>query len=46
VPLEVASLPDRRLPEVVEVSIYYLVSEAVVNAHKYAGASRVHVDVA
>jgi signal transduction histidine kinase/uncharacterized protein YhfF len=46
VPLEVASLPDRRLPEVVEVSIYYLVSEAAVNAHKYAGATRVHVDVA
>lgn len=46
VPLEVVSLPDRRLPEVVEVSIYYLVSEAVVNAHKYAGATRVRVDVA
>jgi signal transduction histidine kinase len=46
VPLEVVSLPDRRLPEVVEVSIYYLVSEAVVNAHKYAGAKRVRVDVA
>ena len=45
-PLEVVSLPDRRLPEVVEVSIYYLVSEALSNAVKYAGASRVRVDVA
>jgi signal transduction histidine kinase/uncharacterized protein YhfF len=46
VPLEVVSLPDRRLPEVVEASIYYLVSEALSNAHKYAGASRVRVEVA
>src|SRR5215217_7167803 len=34
IPLEVVSLPDRRLPEVVEVSIYYLVSEALSNAVK------------
>ena len=38
-PLEVAALPDRRLPEVVEVTIYYLVSEALSNAVKYAGAA-------
>ena len=36
-PLEVAALPDRRLPEAVEVTIYYLVSEALSNAVKYAG---------
>jgi len=46
IPLEVVSLPDRRLPEVVEVSIYYLVSEALSNAVKYAGATRVRVEVA
>jgi len=43
-PLEVAALPDRRLPEAVEVTIYYLVSEALANADKYAGASRVRVE--
>ena len=37
--LEVTALPDRRLPEVVEVSIYYLVSEALSNAVKYADAN-------
>jgi len=46
IPLEVVSLPDRRLPEVAEVSIYYLVSEALSNAVKYAEATRVRVDVA
>ncbi len=45
IPLEVAELPDRRLPEVVEVSVYYLVSEALSNAVKYAGATRVRVEV-
>jgi uncharacterized protein YhfF len=44
-PLEVAALPDRRLPEAVEVTIYYLVSEALSNAVKYAGATRVRVEV-
>ena len=45
IPLEVVALPDRRLPEVVEVSVYYLVSEALSNAVKYAGATRVTVEV-
>jgi two-component sensor histidine kinase len=44
-PLEVAALPDRRLPEAVEVTIYYLVSEALSNAVKYAGATRVRVEI-
>ena len=44
-PLEVVALPDRRLPEAVEVTIYYLVSEALSNAVKYAGASSVRVAV-
>jgi uncharacterized protein YhfF/two-component sensor histidine kinase len=47
-PLEVRvlALPDRRLPELVEVSIYYLVSEALSNSVKYAEASHVRVHVA
>jgi signal transduction histidine kinase len=44
-PLEVLALPDRRLPEVVEVTLYYLVSEALVNAVKYADATRVQVEI-
>lgn len=35
-------LPDR-LPEVVEVAAYYLVTEALTNANKHAAASRVTV---
>ena len=45
VPLEIVSLPERRLPDVVEVTIYYLVSEAATNAAKYADASAVRVEV-
>jgi signal transduction histidine kinase/uncharacterized protein YhfF len=45
VPLEVVSLPERRLPDVVEVTLYYLVSEAATNAAKYADASVVRVDI-
>jgi signal transduction histidine kinase len=36
---------DRRLPEPVEVATYYVVSEALTNAVKYANASVVHVTV-
>lgn len=45
VPLEVVALPERRLPDVIEVTVYYLVSEAATNASKYADASVVKVDV-
>jgi uncharacterized protein YhfF len=45
IPVEIAALPDRRLPEVVEVTVFYLVSEAVANAVKYADASGVRVTV-
>jgi signal transduction histidine kinase len=34
-----------RLPEHVEVTAYYVVSEALANAAKHAGASAVHVEV-
>jgi signal transduction histidine kinase/uncharacterized protein YhfF len=45
-PLEVAGLPDRRLPDVIEATIYYVVAEALSNAAKHAQASRVRVAVA
>ncbi|MEA2279892.1 MAG: hypothetical protein QOK21_499 [Solirubrobacteraceae bacterium] len=44
-PLEVAALPDRRLPDVLEATIYYVVAEALSNAAKHAQATRVRVAV-
>ena len=44
-PVRVVALPERRLPEPVEVTIYYLVSEALTNAVKHAGASELAVTV-
>jgi signal transduction histidine kinase/uncharacterized protein YhfF len=44
--LEVDALPDRRLPEVVEASIWFVVAEALSNAVKHAGATEVRVRVA
>jgi signal transduction histidine kinase/uncharacterized protein YhfF len=43
--LEIVALPDRRLPDVIEVTLYYLVSEAATNAVKHARASRVRVEI-
>ena len=45
VPVELDAPPDR-LPEHVEVALYYVVSEALANIAKYARASRVAVHVA
>ena len=45
VPLKIGALPDRRLPDVLEVTLYYLVSEALANAIKYADAAEVAVEV-
>jgi signal transduction histidine kinase/uncharacterized protein YhfF len=45
VPLRIVALPEHRLPEPVEVTIYYLVSEALTNAVKHAGATEVRVHV-
>jgi len=45
VPLHIAELPGRRLPEPIEVTIYFLVSEAVTNAGKHAEATEVRVAV-
>jgi uncharacterized protein YhfF len=44
-PVEVGGLPDRRLPDAVESTLYFLVSEAIANALKHADASTMKVDI-
>jgi PAS domain S-box-containing protein len=44
-PVEFEQLPDDRLPAQVEAAAYYVVSEALANIAKYAGASYVSVRV-
>jgi signal transduction histidine kinase len=46
VPVEIADIPDERLPEQVEAAAYYLIAEALTNVTKYARASTVRVRVA
>ena len=46
VPVEIAEIPDERLPEPVEAAAYYLIAEALTNVAKYAQASTVRVRVA
>ena len=41
VPVELAGLPDRRLPEPIEAAAYYVAAEALANVQKHAGASKV-----
>jgi signal transduction histidine kinase len=45
VPVEVAGIPPQHLPAPVEVTVYYLVAEALANAAKHARAHRVRVTV-
>jgi PAS domain S-box-containing protein len=45
VPVEIAEMPDERLPEPVEAAAYYLIAEALTNVAKYAQASAVRVRV-
>jgi signal transduction histidine kinase len=45
VPVELAGLPDGRLPSGVEAAAYYLVAEALTNVAKYAQASVASVRV-
>jgi signal transduction histidine kinase len=45
VPVELSAALDDRLPEPVEAAAYYIVSEALANATKHAGAEFVRVDV-
>src|SRR5215211_440637 len=42
-PVELAALPDRRLPEQVEAAAYYVVAESFANIQKHAGAEHVVV---
>jgi signal transduction histidine kinase len=46
VPVELADLPDGRLPEAVELAAYFVVAEALTNVAKYAHASHARVEVA
>jgi signal transduction histidine kinase len=45
IPVELARLPDERLPGSVEAAIYYLVAEAITNVAKYARATHASVSV-
>jgi signal transduction histidine kinase len=45
VPAVVGDVPDRRWSEAVEQTCYFVVSEALANAAKHAGAGRVVIDV-
>jgi signal transduction histidine kinase len=42
-PLRLGELPARRVEPTAELTAYFVVTEAVANAHKYAGASAVEV---
>jgi signal transduction histidine kinase len=46
VPVTIVALPEERLREPVEVAAYFVVSEALANVAKYAGASAVRVSIA
>jgi PAS domain S-box-containing protein len=43
--VEIAEIPDERLPAPVEAAAYYLIAEALTNVTKYAEASEVRVQV-
>lgn len=45
IPVELAGLPEDRLPDSVEAAIYYLVAEAITNVAKYAQATCASVAV-
>ena len=46
VPVEIAELPDERLPRVAETTAYFTVAEALTNVVKYANASHASVRLA
>jgi signal transduction histidine kinase len=45
IPVELGVRDDERLPESIEVAAYYVVSEALTNAAKHSGATKVEVEV-
>jgi signal transduction histidine kinase len=46
VPVEIAALPDERLPPPVEIAVYFVVAEALTNVAKYARATAATVSIA
>jgi PAS domain S-box-containing protein len=46
VPVEIADIPDERLPAPVEAAAYYLIAEALTNVAKYAHATTARIRVA
>jgi signal transduction histidine kinase len=46
VPIEIAALPEERLPPPVEIAVYFVVAEALTNVAKYARASTATVSIA
>ncbi|MEA2290201.1 MAG: hypothetical protein QOD55_2198, partial [Solirubrobacteraceae bacterium] len=44
-PVRIIGVPERRLPDPVAVTVYYLVSEALGNAIKHAAASELRVEM-
>jgi signal transduction histidine kinase len=44
-PVEVRGVPPERLPEHIELTAYFVISEALTNITKYAGANRAWVSV-
>jgi PAS domain S-box-containing protein len=45
VPVQIAAMPEERLPPPVEVAAYYIMAEAITNVAKYAAASHITVTV-
>jgi PAS domain S-box-containing protein len=45
VPVEIAAIPEERLPPPVEAAAYYIIAEAITNVAKYAAASHITVTV-
>jgi len=46
VPVEIAAMPEERLPAAVEAAAFYVISEALANIGKYAKASVARISVA
>jgi signal transduction histidine kinase len=44
-PVEIAGLPDERLPQPVEAAAYFVVAEAITNVARYAQATHAEVEV-
>jgi signal transduction histidine kinase len=45
VPVQIAAIPEERLPPPVEAAAYYIIAEAITNVAKYAAASHITVTV-